>query len=82
MAVPGPDLLRPHNGKDAHVGSSIQFPSSTGCSRLFDVRDPYGTRSIWYCLFWLGLTSSGMATSKTFHVVLRVGPMTLRLLGG
>ena len=81
MAVPGPDLLRPHSGEDAHVGSSIQFPSSTRCSRLFDVHDPYGTHSIWYCLFWLGLTSSERATLETFRVVPRAGPTTLRLLG-
>ena len=82
VAASGPDLLRPHSGEDAHVGSIIQFPSSTECSRPFDVRDPYGPRSIRYCLFWLGLTSSRMATSENFRVVLRVGPVTLRLSGG
>ena len=28
------------------------------------------------------MTSSGMATSKTFHVALRIGPVTLRLSEG
>ena len=82
VAASGIDLLRPRSGEDVHVGSSIQFPSSIGCSRPFDFRDPYGTRSIWCCLSWLGLTSFGMATSEIFHAALRVGPVTLRLLGG
>ena len=81
-AIPGPDLLKPHNSGDAHVGSGIQFLSLAGCSHLFGVHDPYGTHSIWYRLFLLGLTSSGMAISEIFHVTLCVGPMTLRLSGG
>ena len=82
MAAPGPDLLKPCNGEDAHVGSGTQFLSSAGCSHRFGVRDPCGTHNIWYCLFLLGLTSSEMAISEIFHVALRVGPVTLRLLGG
>ena len=80
--MPGPDLMRPHNSGDSHVGSGIQFLSLVGCSRLFGVHDPCGTHSIWYRLLWLGLTSSTMAISEIFHVVLRVGPVTLRLSGG
>ena len=81
MAEPGPNLLKPRNTEDAHVGSSTQFISSTGCSHRSGVHDPCGTRSIWYCLFLLGLTSSEMAISEIFHVSLRVGPVTLRLSG-
>ena len=81
MATSSPDLLRPRSDEDAHVGSSIQIPSSVGCRRPFDARDPHGTHSIWYCLYWLSLTSSGMPTSETFRVVLHVGPMTLRRSG-
>ena len=75
-------FLRPRKGEDVRVGSGIQFLSSVGCSHRFGVHDPYGTHSIWYCLFLLGLTLSKMATSEIFHVALRVGPVTLRLLGG
>ena len=82
MAAPGPDLLRPRNGEDAHVGSGTQFLSSVACSHRFGVHDPYGTYSIWYCLFLLGLTSSKMVILENFHVALRVGPVTLRLSGG
>ena len=81
-AAPGPVLLTPRNDKDAHVGSGTQFLSSGGCSHRFDVHDPCGTHSIWYCLFLLDLTSSDMAISEIFHVALRVGPVTLRLSGG
>ena len=81
-AAPGPDLLKPRNGGDAHVRLGIQFLSLVGCSRLFGVHDPYGTHSIWYCLLLLGPTSSGMAILRIFHVALRVGPVTLRLSGG
>ena len=82
MVAPGLDLLKPRNGDDVHVGSGIQFLSSVGCSHLFGAHDPYGTHSIWYCPFLLGLTSSEMTTSEIFHVALRVEPMTLRLLRG
>ena len=82
MAVPGPDLLKPRNGGDAHVGSSIEFLSLVGCSHLFGVHDPCGTHSIWYRLFLLNLTSSEMAISEIFHVALRIGPVTLRLSRG
>ena len=74
MAAPGPDLLKPCKGEDAHVRSGTQFLSLAGCSHRFSVHDPYGTHSIWCCLFLLGLTSSEMAISEIFHVALRVGP--------
>ena len=56
VAAPGPDLLKPRNGEDAHIRLFTQFISSTGCSHRFGVHDPCGTHSIWYCLFFLGLT--------------------------
>ena len=82
MAAPSPDLLKPRNGEDAHVGSGTQFLSSDGYSHLFGVHDPCGTHSIWYCLFLLGLTSFEMAISENFHIALRVEPVTLRLSWG
>ena len=63
VPTPSPDLLNPRNDEDVHIGSGIQFLSSTGCSHLFGVHDPCGTHSIWYYPFLLGLTSSEMATS-------------------
>ena len=72
-------LPRPRNGEDVRFGSGIQSLSSAGCSHRFDVHDPCGTHSIWYCLFSWGLTLSEMVTSGIFHVALRVGPVTLRL---
>ena len=63
VAAHGPVLLKTRNGEDAHVGSNTQFISSVGWSHLFGVHDPYGTHSIWYCLFSLGLTLSEMAIS-------------------
>ena len=63
VVAPGPDLLKPHNVQDAHVGSGTQFLSLAGCSHRFGVHDPCGTHSIWYCLFLLGLTSSEIAIS-------------------
>ena len=77
VGAPGPNLLKPRKGEDVHNRSGIQFLSSTECSHLFGVHDPYGTHNIWYYPFLLGLTSSEMATSKIFHVALRVGPVTL-----
>ena len=82
MAAPSPDLLKPRNDEDAHVGSGTQFLSLAGCSHLFGVHDPYGTHSIWYSLFLLGLTSFEMVISEFFHATLRVGLVTLRLSGG
>ena len=82
MAASGLDLLKPCNDEDAHVGSGTQFLSSTGCGHLFGVHDPCGNHSIWYCLFLLGLTSSEMAISEIFHVVLHIEPVTLRLSEG
>ena len=81
MAAPSPDLLNPRNGEDAHVGSGTQFLSSAGCNHRFGVHDLYGTHSIWYCLFLLGLTSFEMDISEIFNAALRVGPVTLRLSG-
>ena len=75
-------LLRPRNSEDVLVGSGIQSLSSVGCSHQFGVHGPYGTHSIWYCLFLLVLTLSEMATSEIFHVAPRVRPETLRLSGG
>ena len=63
MAAPGLDLVKPRNGEDAHVGSGTQFLSSARYSHEFDVHDPCGTHSIWYCIFLLGLTSSEMVIS-------------------
>ena len=82
MVAPVPDLLKPHNGGDAHVESDTQFLSSIGCSHRFGVHEPCGTHSIWYCLFLPDLTSSKTPISEIFYVELRVGPVTLRLSGG
>ena len=81
-AVPSPNLLRPRSGEDVHVESSIQFPSSTGCNHLFGVHDPYGIHNTWLSLFSLGLSSSKMATLKTFRVASHIGPVTPRLSRG
>ena len=80
--APGADLLRPCRGENVHVRSGIQFPYSVGYSRLFDVYDPYGTHSTWYCPFLLGLSSYEMAILGIFHAALRVGPVILRKSGG
>ena len=80
--VPGPDLLRPRSCKDVHVRSGIQFPSSARCNHLFGVHDPCGIHNTWLNLFSLGLSSSEMATLKTFRAASCVGPMTPRLLRG
>ena len=80
--VPGPDLLRPLSGEDVHIGSGIQFPSSVGCNHLFGVHDPCGIHNTWLSLFSPGLSSSEMATLKTFRATSRVGPMTPRLSRG
>ena len=80
--MPGPDLLKPRNGGDAHIESDIQFLSLAGCSHMFGVHDLCGNHSIWYRLCLLGLTSSGMTISEIFHVALRVGLVTLRPSGG
>ena len=80
VAASGPDLLKPRNDGDAHVGSGTKFLSSARCSHLFGVHDPCGTHSIWYCLFLLDLTSSEMVISGIFHVAFLIRPVTLRLL--
>ena len=82
VAAPSPNLLKPRISENAHVRSSTQFLSLVGCSHRFGVHDHCGTHSIWYCIFLLDLTSSEMAISKKFHVVLCVRPVTLRLSGG
>ena len=81
-AVPSPDLLRPRSDVDVHVGSGIQFPSSTGCNHLFGVPDPYGIHNTWLSLSLLGLSSFETATLKNFCVVSHVGPVTPRLSRG
>ena len=77
-AVPGPDLLRLRSDEDFHVASGIQFPSLAGCNHLFGVHDPCGIHNTWLSLFSLGLSSSEMATLKTFRAASRVGPVTPR----
>ena len=59
-------LLRPRNSEYVHVRSGIQSLSFVRCSHRFGVHGPYGTHSIWYCLFLLGLTLSEMDTLQTF----------------
>ena len=81
-AVPSPDLLRPQSGEDVHVGSGIQFPSSTGCNHLFSVHDPYGIHNTWLSPSSLGLSSSKMATLRTSRAASHVGPVTPRLSRG
>ena len=78
VAELAPALLGPRIGRGVLVGSSIQSRFLAGCSHLFGVHGPCGTHSIWCHPFSRGLTSSGIATSGTVHVVLRVGPATLR----
>ena len=80
--VLGPDLLRPRRGEDVHVGSGVQFPSSTGCNHLFGVHDPYGIHNTWLRLFLLGLSSSETATLKTFRAAPCIGPVIPRLSRG
>ena len=80
--MPGPDLLRPRRGEDVHVGSGIQFPSSTGYNHLFGVHDPYGIHNTWLSPSSPGLSSSEKATLKTFHVVSHVRSVTPRLSRG
>ena len=82
MVTPNLDLRRLCNNEDIPVGSGILFPSLAVCNCLFDVRGPYGTHSIWCCLFWLGPSSSGMAISGIFHVVPHARPVILRLSRG
>ena len=81
-AVPGPDLLRPRSDEDVHIGSGIQFHSSTGCNPLFGVHDPYGIHNIWLSLILLGLSSSKIATLKIFRAAFLVGVVIPRLLRG
>ena len=82
MAISGPSLMKPRNDGEAHVRSGTQFLSLAGCSHLFGAYDPYGTNSIWYCLFLLDLTSSEMAILGIFHVALCIGPVTQVVGGG
>ena len=65
----------------AEVSTSNQvfnLPFLARCSHMFDVPGPCGTHNIWCRPFLRDLTSSGMATSGTFHLALHVGPATLR----
>ena len=80
--MPGLDLLRPRSNEGVHVRSGIQFNSSAICNYLFSVHDPCGIHNPWLSLFSLGLSSSEMATLKTFRAASRVGPVTPRLSGG
>ena len=80
--VPSSDLREPHNGGDVHIGSGIQFLFSIEYSHMSDARDPYGSRNIWSCLFWLGPSSFGMTILKTSHVVPRIGLEIPRPSGG
>ena len=63
MVAPNPDLQRLCSGEGTPVESGILFPSRAVCNHMFDARGPYGTHSTWCYLFWLGLSSSGMAIS-------------------
>ena len=80
--MPSPDLLWPRSDEDVHVESGIQFPSSIGCNHLFGVHDPCGIHNTWLSLFLLGLSSSEMATLRTFRVAPRVRLMIPRLSRG
>ena len=80
--VLGPDIMRPRSGEDVHVGSGIQFPSSTGCNHLFGVHDLYGICNTWLSPSLLGLSSSETTTLKTFRAAFHVGPVTSRLSRG
>ena len=81
-AVPGPYHLRPRSGEDVHVGLGIQFPFLSGCHHLFGVHDPDGIHNTWLSLSSLGLSSSEMATFKTFRVTSHVRLVTPRLSRG
>ena len=76
--VLGFDLWEPCNDGDVHVGSGIRFLFSIEYSYLLDVRDLYGSRNTWSCLFWLGPSSFEMVILKTCHVVPRIGLEILR----
>ena len=82
MEVPSSDLLKPRNGGDVHVELGIRFLSSTKYSHLSGAHDLCGTCSTWLRLFFLGSSSSELATLKTSHVVPRVGLETPRPSGG
>ena len=80
--MPSFDLWEPRNGGDVHVGSRIRFLFSIKYSHLSDVRDLYGSRNTWSCLFWLGSSSSEMAILKTSHDVPRIGLEIQRMSRG
>ena len=80
--MPGFDLQEPRNDGDVHVGSGIRFRFSIEYSHLSNVRDLYGSRNTWSCLFWLGLSSFEMTILKTSHAVPRIGLEIPRSLGG
>ena len=81
-AVPSPYLLWPRSSEDVHVGLGIQFTPSAGCNYLFGVHEPYGIHNTWLSLFSLGLSSSEMATLKTFQAASHVGSVTPTLSRG
>ena len=70
--MPSFDLLEPCNGRDVHVGLGIRFLSSIESGHMFGAHDLCGTRSIWLCLFLLGLSSSKTAKLKTSHAAPRI----------
>ena len=78
----GSDLREPRNGGDVHVRSGIRFLFSIEYNHFSDVRDLYGSRNTWSCLFWLGPSSFEMAILKTSHVVPRIRLEIPRLSGG
>ena len=80
--MPGSDLREPHNGGDVHVGSGIRFFFSIENKHLSDVRDLYGSRNTWSCLFWMGPSSFEIAILKTSHVVPHIGLKVPRPSGG
>ena len=80
--MPGSDFREPRNGGGVHIGSGIRFLFSIEYSHLSDVRDLYGSRSTWSCLFWLGSSSSEMTILKTSHAAPRIGLEIPRPSGG
>ena len=80
--MPGPDLLRPRSDEDVHVISGINFLPQLDAIICSVSMIPVEFTISWLSLFSLGLSSSEMATLKTFCVVSRVRPVTPRLSSG
>ena len=80
--MPGFDLWEPRNGGDVHVGLGIQFLFSIEYNHLSDVRDLYGSRNTWSCLFRMGPSTFEIAIIKTSHVVPHIGLEIPRPSGG